>query len=170
MAAARKVTLADEAEIVRRRREGEQVRPLAAEFGVAHQTIAKIMRRAAAREAAEPARVPVDPPETACTQERAATRDRLPDDAEAVIAAGRYYRRRFEPERRRRPIGGGRILRSRGGYDDWRARRELERLDPSFAMRLRDESGVEIGYAVVGCAEALELQARGSEHLIPSPS
>jgi hypothetical protein len=49
MAARKKITPEMEAEILRRRRAGERIRPIARDFNIAHQTVSKLEKRDALR-------------------------------------------------------------------------------------------------------------------------
>ncbi len=51
MAAAKKITAKAEAEILRRRGAGERIVSIADDFGIAHQTVSKLVKRAAAKQA-----------------------------------------------------------------------------------------------------------------------
>ena len=111
--------------------------------------------------------VPVDPAEEARSREGAPRRGRLPGDPGTLIDGRGYYGHPVEPPRRRRHRGRGRALSRRRPYADWLTRHDLERLDPSFEMRLRDNRGAEIGHRIVGRSEALELRAQGWECIAP---
>jgi hypothetical protein len=53
VAAPKKITLEDEAEILRRRAAGEGIQSIAADFGIAHQTVSKLAKRVAQERSAE---------------------------------------------------------------------------------------------------------------------
>jgi len=53
VAAPKKITLDEEAEILRRRAAGEGIQSIAADFGIAHQTVSKLAKRAAQERSAE---------------------------------------------------------------------------------------------------------------------